>query len=105
MDYKEPNQEIIELMEDFEEYAGNTFYRGKGCRYCHQTGYSGRTGLCEVMVFTEAIKQMVLDRESPLVIKKKAMDEGMLTLRRAGWEKVLSGVTTIEELNRVTFED
>ncbi len=105
VEYKDPDPSWNELMDDFKQYADGTFYRGEGCRYCHQTGYSGRTGIYEVLVFTGAIKQMILDRESPLVIKRKAIEEGMATLRQAGWQKVLSGVTTIQELNRVTFED
>ncbi len=97
--------EMKRLTPDFAAHAGATFHRGKGCRYCHQTGFSGRVGIFEVLELSPQIKQMVLTQQSPLVIRKAAIDEGMTPLRTAGWRKVEAGTTTFAEMNRVTFEE
>jgi type IV pilus assembly protein PilB len=80
-------------------------YKGKGCENCATTGYRGRQGLYEVMEVTDAIRQLVLDRASAKEIKKQSMKQGMLTLRMCAVRKLLSGVTTIEEMLRVTSAD
>jgi len=101
----EADGEIVKLMGDFEKYKDNKFYRGAGCRFCHNTGYSGRTGIYETMPLSDTIKSMVIGRQSPLEVKKQAVAEGMTTLRQSAWRLVAEGVTTIEEINRMTFED
>lgn len=98
-------EEMKRLTVDFEQYAHVEFKRGRGCRYCHDTGFLGRSGIFEVLEMTPRIKQMILTRQSPLEIRKAAMEQGMVPLRRAGWQKVESGLTTFEEMNRVTFEE
>ncbi|MDD3147625.1 MAG: GspE/PulE family protein [Candidatus Riflebacteria bacterium] len=98
-------EEMKRLTVDFEHYAHVEFKRGKGCRFCHDTGYQSRSGIFEVLELSPAIKQMILTRQSPLEIKKAAMAQGMIPLRRAGWQKVERGLTTFEEMNRVTFEE
>ncbi len=98
-------EEMKRLTIDFEHYAHVEFKRGKGCRFCHDTGYLSRSGIFEVLELSPAIKQMILTRQSPLEIKKAAMAQGMIPLRRAGWQKVERGLTTFEEMNRVTFEE
>jgi type II secretory ATPase GspE/PulE/Tfp pilus assembly ATPase PilB-like protein len=97
--------EMKALTVDFEQYAHVEFKRGKGCRYCHDTGYLGRSGIFEVLEMTPRIKQMILTRQSPLEIRKAAMEQGLVPLRKAGWMKVEKGLTTFEEMNRVTFEE
>jgi type IV pilus assembly protein PilB len=97
--------EMKRLTIDFEHYAAVSFKKGKGCRFCHETGYQGRSGIFEVLELSPAIKQMILTRQSPLEIKKAAIAQGMVPLRRAGWQKVEHGLTTFEEMNRVTFEE
>ncbi|MBF0547963.1 MAG: type II/IV secretion system protein [Candidatus Riflebacteria bacterium] len=99
------SEEEKKLTLDFSSYGGMKFFKGEGCRYCHQTGFQGRTGIFEVLELSPRIKQMVLSRASPLLIRKTAMEEGMVTLRQAGWKKVESGDTTFQEMNRVTFEE
>lgn len=79
-----------------------TFYKGGGCDECRQLGYQGRTGIYELLVLTEEIRPLVLNRTSASMIAQKAIEQGMLTLRMDGWEKVRAGVTTIEEVLRVT---
>ena len=76
-----------------------------GCEECRGTGYAGRTGIYEILVVTDAIRQMVVDRQSAADIKVHALEHGMHTLRMDGWRKVLAGTTTLEEVIRVTSED
>jgi len=98
-------EEMKHLTIDFEPHAHIEFVRGKGCRYCHNTGYLSRSGIFEVMEMIPSIKQMILTRQSPLLIRKTAIEQGMVPLRQAGWNKVEKGETTFEEMNRVTFEE
>jgi len=80
-------------------------YKGKGCENCATTGYRGRQGLYEVMEVTDAIRQLILDKASAKEIKRQSMKQGMLTLRMCAIRKLLSGVTTVEEMLRVTTSD
>ncbi len=79
-------------------------YRGKGCLQCKKSGYKGRSGLFEILVPDNAIQKMVLQKSSGDDIKLKAIQAGMKTLREDGFLKIVSGVTTIEEIMRVTQE-
>ena len=76
-----------------------------GCEDCRGTGYAGRTGIYEILVVSDAIRQMIVDRKSSADIKTSALEDGMRTLRLDGWRKVLAGVTTLEEVVRVSTED
>ncbi len=76
-----------------------------GCEECRGTGYSGRTGIYEILVITDAIRQMIVDRASAADIRAHALEHGMHTLRMDGWRKVLAGTTTLEEVIRVSAED
>jgi len=78
--------------------------RGAGCEKCNGTGYKGRVGLYEVMEVTEDLRELILVGASGLELRKKAIDEGMITLRRSGLLKVKEGVTTIEEVARETVK-
>jgi type IV pilus assembly protein PilB len=80
-------------------------YKGKGCANCNETGYKGRIALYEVMPFSESIKELVLNGASTAEIKADAKSGGMKTLRMSGITKVAEGVTTIEEILRVTMAD
>jgi type IV pilus assembly protein PilB len=82
-----------------------TLYRGAGCQQCGGTGYRGRLALYEVMPMWEEIKEQVLGGSSATEIKRTAMRRGMLTLRQSGLGKVRQGLTTIEEILRVTMAD
>ena len=83
----------------------HTFYEGGGCIECGGTGYKGRTGLCELLDLSDNIREMILARKSTVEIKKAAKDEGMIFLREAAVQSVLNGVTTLREINKVTFVD
>jgi len=82
-----------------------TCYRGAGCPNCNNTGYSGRIALYEVMPVKEALKELILQGASSLDIKREAISLGMVTLRQSGVRKVMDGMTSIEEILRVSFED
>jgi type IV pilus assembly protein PilB len=88
-----------------EESKAMKCYKGKGCTNCNETGYKGRIALYEVMPFTENIKELVLNGASTAEIKAEAKSGGMKTLRGSGITKVGEGVTTVEEILRVTMAD
>jgi type IV pilus assembly protein PilB len=77
---------------------------GRGCDKCNNTGYKGRVGLYEVMEVTEELRELILVGASAIELRRKAVDEGMLTLRHSGLRKVKDGVTTIEEVVRETVK-
>ncbi|MGD0336771.1 MAG: ATPase, T2SS/T4P/T4SS family [Candidatus Omnitrophota bacterium] len=81
------------------------FFRGKGCQNCFNMGYMGRTGIAEVLFLSANIRELILNREQEHIIKKRARQEGMRTLREEGIDSVLKGLTTIEEIVRVTAPD
>jgi type IV pilus assembly protein PilB len=76
--------------------------RGRGCESCKNTGYRGRIGLFEVLLFTDEIRDMILTGASSIELKRRAVEEGMVTLRSAGLHKIREGVTTLEEVLRET---
>jgi type IV pilus assembly protein PilB len=78
--------------------------KGAGCDKCNNTGYKGRVGLYEVMEVTDELRELILVGASSLELRRKAVDEGMITLRRSGLQKVMGGVTTIEEVARETVK-
>jgi len=80
-------------------------FRGRGCDDCRNTGYRGRTGIYELFPITEDVRSLVLRRASSREIRRMAIDQGMVTLRQDGWARAVEGVTTIEEVLRVTQED
>jgi len=77
-------------------------FKAHGCEACNNTGYKGRTALFEVMKITDEIKEMILNRATSREIKRKAIENGMLTLRRSGLVKIKNGVTSVEEVLRET---
>jgi type II secretory ATPase GspE/PulE/Tfp pilus assembly ATPase PilB-like protein len=80
-----------------------TFYEGAGCIECGGTGYKGRTAICELLDLSDRIREMILERRPTSEIKKVARDEGMRFLRQSAVERVLEGMTTLREINKVTF--
>ncbi len=82
-----------------------TLYRGEGCETCGHTGYESRKGIFELMIPDDEIRRMVVSKESSNIIANYARSRGMRTLREDGFEKVLSGTTTLEEVVRVTQEN
>jgi len=98
-----PIQTLIDEGFGPEEAKTIKLMKGKGCGVCNNTGYKGRTGLYEVMEVDDAIRELVLVGASALELKKKAIEQGMITLRRSGLTKVAMGWTTLEEVARETI--
>jgi type IV pilus assembly protein PilB len=99
---KVPEQAMLDAGFTTEEIPKTEISVGKGCGTCNKTGYKGRVGLYEVMEINDELRELILVGASALELKKKAMDNGMLTLRRSGLTKVAAGLTTIEEVLRET---
>jgi type IV pilus assembly protein PilB len=99
---KVPEQAMLDAGYTQEELATTQIFIGKGCGTCNKTGYKGRVGLYEVMEITDELRELILVGASAIELKKKATDNGMLTLRRSGLTKVALGMTTIEEVVRET---
>ena len=81
----------------------HTFYEGIGCIECGGTGYKGRTAICELLDLSDHIREMILEKRPTSEIKKAAREEGMRFLRESAVERVMLGVTTLREINKVTF--
>jgi type IV pilus assembly protein PilB len=103
---KEPvemtNQALLNLGYKKEELGSFTVYKGRGCEKCNNTGYKGRVGLIEVMEIDDDIRDLILAGGTAIDIKRKAIDNGMITLRRSGLVKIKEGITTVEEVVRET---
>jgi type IV pilus assembly protein PilB len=99
---KVPEQAMLDAGYTQDELATTHIFEGKGCGNCNKTGYKGRVGLYEVMEITDELRELILVGASALELKKKAMDGGMISLRRSGLTKVALGMTTIEEVVRET---
>jgi type IV pilus assembly protein PilB len=103
---KEPveisNQALMNLGFKKDEVGSFTVYKGRGCDKCNNTGYKGRVGLVEVMVIDDDLRDMILAGGTAIDIKRKAAENGMISLRRSGLIKIKDGITTIEEVVRET---
>jgi len=80
-----------------------TFYRGRGCDRCRQTGYRGRTGVYEMMMINDSVRELILRRAPTHEIRQGGLDAGMVTLKQDAMQKILEGVTTMEEALRVVY--
>jgi type IV pilus assembly protein PilB len=99
----QPDPEIFEKMGI--ENDGTTLYRGAGCSRCKGRGYVGRAPILEVLPISEAIRRLIIKRASAAVVKNQAISEGMKSLRMVGIDKAKEGITTLEEVLRITSED
>ncbi len=97
-----PPEAMLEIGFTVEESKQMKTYKGRGCQTCNNTGYKGRVGLYEVMEVTDELRELILIGASALELRKKAIDDGMITLRESGLHKIRSGITTIEEVVRET---
>jgi type IV pilus assembly protein PilB len=97
-----PEQALIDAGYTPEEAKTTKIYHGKGCTTCNKGGYKGRTGLYEVMEINDELRELILVGASALELKKKAIEQGMITLRRSGLIKVAAGQTTLDEVLRET---
>ena len=99
----QPEPEIFEKMNI--ENDGSTLYRGAGCSRCKGRGYVGRAPILEVLPISESIRRLIIKRASAAVVKNQAISEGMKSLRMVGIDKAKEGITTLEEVLRITSED
>jgi len=106
---KEPyylKEDILKNLKlDASIYAKKEFYRGKGCNHCFNSGYSGRTGIAEILLLSPKVRELILERAQEHMLKAQARKEGMVTLREDGLQSVLKGLTSLEEILRVTASD
>jgi type IV pilus assembly protein PilB len=102
IEHPTPPEALIEVGFSVEESKTLKTYKGRGCSVCNNTGYKGRIGLYEVLEVTDEIRELILIGASALELRKKAIDDGMISLRNSGLYKIRSGVTTIEEVVRET---
>jgi type IV pilus assembly protein PilB len=97
-----PAEALIEVGFSPDEASHIKTYKGRGCQTCNGTGYKGRVGLYEVMEVTDDIRELILIGASSLELRKRAIDDGMITLRESGIHKIRAGITTVEEVVRET---
>ncbi|MGC1615772.1 MAG: GspE/PulE family protein [Candidatus Acidiferrum sp.] len=95
--------ELKEAGLDPSVWATVVLSEGAGCLECSGTGYHGRTAICELLDLTDRIREMIVDRRPTSEIKRIAREEGMITLRESGLAKIRAGITTVKEINKVTF--
>jgi type IV pilus assembly protein PilB len=97
-----PPEALMEVGFTAEDAKALTTFKGKGCATCNNTGYKGRIGLYEVMEVNDEIRELILIGASSLELRKKAIEDGMITLRESGLQKIRAGLTTLEEVVRET---
>jgi type IV pilus assembly protein PilB len=97
-----PPQTLISVGFSPEEVKSIRIKRGRGCDRCNKTGYKGRVGLYEVLAFSDEIRELILSGATSVELKRKAVEEGMVSLRMSGIQKIRDGVTTLEEVLRET---
>jgi len=100
---KYDEETLIDSGLDPQKYKNHIFYEAKGCPECNWTGYRGRTAIAELLELSDEIREMILARKPLSEVKKRAKEEGMVFLREAGIEKLEAGITSLKELNKVTF--
>jgi len=97
-----PPQALVDIGFSAEESGGVELFKGRGCANCNNTGYRGRVGLFEVMEISEEIRELILSGASAMELRRKSVEEGMITLRVSGLYKIRGGHTTVEEVVRET---
>ncbi|MDB6079969.1 MAG: type ii/iv secretion system protein, partial [Akkermansiaceae bacterium] len=99
----EPNESILhQLGVSAHELGDKSFYTGSGCEVCGKSGYKGRKGLYELLDISDPIRELITSRAPTVVVKQKAMELGMTTLREDGLRNIYLGTTTIEEVLKYT---
>ncbi len=100
-----PSETLVESGLDPDRYSEHDFYEGRGCVECSGSGFLGRTAISELLDLSDRIRELILDRRPASEIKRAAGEEGMTFLRDSALQKVFEGVTTLREINKVTFID
>lgn len=102
-EYEPSKEELMDIGLENQK-TGMKFYRGKGCTKCRQTGYKGRIGIFELMLINDEMRNLIVGKTPTEKIRQKALTEGMISLQADGIEKIREGLTTVEEVLRVTEE-
>jgi len=105
VEYELPDDSLVDMGFSLEEVKDITLWKPNGCNLCNNTGYKGRIALFEVMEINDDIRRLILDKVQSGVIKKKAIEQGMTTLRHSGLVKIKNGITSVEEVLRETIKD
>jgi type IV pilus assembly protein PilB len=97
------DEELIESGMNPGQYRPYPYYETQGCEACNWTGYRGRTAIHELLDMSDNIRELIIERRPGSEIRRAAQAEGLRSLRQSAIKKVLEGVTTLREINRVTF--
>ena len=103
--YEPPEAVLSQLGLSPHDIGDKSFFYGKGCDACNNTGYKGRKGIYELLNITDPIREMINQRAPSVVLRQKAIELGMVTLRQDGLRSIFDGDTTIEEVLRATKEE
>ena len=101
--YQPGDEELAESGLRPEEHRGRTFYMNVGCDACNHTGYRGRTAIHELLDLSDNIREMIVERRPGSEVRRAAEAEGLTSLRESALQKVFGGISTLHEINRVTF--
>jgi len=101
--YKPPAEALRRIGFKMDDIESVVFYRGRGCEHCRHSGYYGRLGIFELLLMTEEIQDLIVKRAPLSEVRNAALANGMRTLKMDGFQKVLEGITTVEEVMRVVF--
>ena len=99
----DPNELDLSGLDDADR--NRDFFVGRGCYQCHGTGFHGRTAVCELLSLNDRLRELILEQRSSTELKRAAREEGMISIRDHALEKVFSGITTLADINKVTFVD
>lgn len=100
----QPNEEqLMELELLPEDVKGRSFFRGRGCDYCNNTGYKGRLAIYEIMTLDDEMRELIVNHSSTNILRNNARKRGMRTLRQSGMLAIYEGITTIEEVVKQTI--
>jgi type IV pilus assembly protein PilB len=102
-EYKPTDEDKKRLVPNISLLDGIKFHKGNGCAHCNNSGYRGRTGIFEMLVVTEPIRELINDRAPAVALREKAREEGMRVLREDGILKISRGITSIDEVVRNTI--
>jgi len=104
-EYQPTEEQLMELALTPDDVRGRTFFRGRGCDYCHGSGFKGRTAIFEIMVMDDTLRDLIMREASTAVIRDEARKRGMGSLRDSGLRAIYDGLTTIDEVVRETIEE
>ncbi len=103
--HRPSSEELIQSGLRSDEYRNHTYYTSIGCDHCNHTGYRGRTSIHELLGLTDNIRDMIVERRPASEIRRAAQAEGLSSLRASALQKLIAGLTSLREINRVTFAE